>query len=163
MPPNGRKPESIPSGYFSNMRYVDTYNVMARELGPIKQWSEEERALYILLLEQYRQLTDARLVYQVPGDSDLSRTQAVEQARNAVLSKFSTSEETLDAMTTDVIFAADAYNPFGVPESIWLWLCIPRVYDPDGRDAGDHGTADHADFLGYRAPGWRCCGNSWFP
>lgn len=75
------------------MMYVDTYNVMARELGPIKQWSEEERALYISLLEQYGQLTDAWPVYQVPGNSDLSRTQAVEQARNAVLSKFSISEE----------------------------------------------------------------------
>lgn len=45
--------------------YVDTYNAMARELGPIEQWSEEERTLYISLLEQYGQLTDAWPVYQV--------------------------------------------------------------------------------------------------
>lgn len=114
--------EVILSEYFSDMVYVDTYNVMTRELGPIEQWSDEDRALYISLLEQYGKLTDSWPVYQVPGDGDLSRTQAVKQARDAILNKFSISEEELDALNVDAIFAADAYNSYGVPADEPFWI-----------------------------------------
>lgn len=114
--------ELILSNYFSGMAYVDTYNVMVRELGPMERWSDEERALYISLLEQCGKLTDSWPIYQVPGEGDLSRTQAVEQARDAVLSKFSISEEELDALTIDAIFAADAYNSYGVSANDPFWI-----------------------------------------
>lgn len=114
--------EAILSGYFSGMVYVDTYNVMVRELGPMEQWSDEERALYVSLLEHYGKLTDSWPVYQVPDKGDLSRTEAVQQARDAILNKFSISENELDALSVDAIFAADTYNTYGVPADEPFWI-----------------------------------------
>ena len=114
--------ERILQDYFEALTYVDTYNVMTRELGPIEQWSDEERALYISLLEQYGRLTDSWPVYQVPGNGDLSRAQAVQQARDAILSKFSISEEELDALTVDAIFAQEAHNLYGAPADEPFWI-----------------------------------------
>lgn len=113
--------EIILAQYFSGMTYIDTYNVMTRELGPIENWTDEERVLYTSLLEKYGELTDSWPTYAIPGQTDIDREQAISQAREAVLSKFSISEETLDQMTTDAIFAADAYNTVGAPTDEPFW------------------------------------------
>ena len=40
------------ANYFDGMIYLDTYNAMTRELGPIEKWSDEQRALYTSMLEK---------------------------------------------------------------------------------------------------------------
>lgn len=117
-----RAAESILADYFSDMTYVDTYNAMAKELGPIEQWTDEERALYTSLLEKYGKLTNSWPVYMIPEQDDLTREQAVTRAKDAVLSMFSISEAALDAMGTDAIFSVDEYNAYGAPKDEPFWI-----------------------------------------
>lgn len=114
--------EDILAQHFSGMVYVDTYNAMERELGPIENWTDEERVLYISLLEKYGKMSDSWPYYQLPGQGDLTREQAVARARDAVLAKFSITQEELDAMTVNGIFAQDAYNGYGAPKDEPFWI-----------------------------------------
>ncbi|MEG0493141.1 MAG: hypothetical protein RR696_08040, partial [Clostridia bacterium] len=114
--------DAILAEYFSDMTYVDTYNAMARELGPIEKWSDEERVLYTSLLEKHGKLTTSWPVYQIPKGGDLTREEAVAHARDAVLNMFSISEEELDSMGTDAIFSEDAYNTYGAPKDEPFWI-----------------------------------------
>ncbi len=121
-PEKERAAENILTAYFSDLTYIDTYNAMTRELGPIERWSDEQRALYTSLLEQYGKLTDSWPVYQVPGSGDLSREQAISRAREVMLAKFSISPEALDALVVDAIFAEGGYHPFGAPKDEPFWI-----------------------------------------
>ncbi len=113
--------EEILAMHFDGMTYVDTYNAMTRELGPIEKWTEEERALYTSILQKYGQQKMDWPVYQVPGEKDLTREEAVDRAKKAATTMFSVTEEELSGMVLDAIFAADAYNDYGVPADEPFW------------------------------------------
>ena len=114
--------EQCLSQYYEGMTYLDTYNAMTHELGSIENWTDEQRALYTSLLEQYGKLTDEWPVYTIPGQNDLSREQAVSQARDAVLKKFSISDTELDNLSVNAIFAVDAFNTCGASKEEPFWI-----------------------------------------
>lgn len=107
--------------HFAGMTYLDTYHVMARELGPIEAWSDENRALYTSLLQQYGKYGADWPVYVTPAGQDLTRDEAVARAREAVLTMFSIEPAELDQMVVDAIFAVDAYNTVGAPLDEPFW------------------------------------------
>lgn len=114
--------EEILGVYFDGMIYVDTYNAMTRVLGPIEQWTDEQRVMYTELLEKYGKLTDSWPVFQLPGGGDLTRDQAVARAKEALLSVFSLDAEYLNNLTpVDALFRADKYNEFSLPEDEPYW------------------------------------------
>lgn len=122
---NGEKEataEQVLAMHFAGMTYVDTYNAMTRELGPIETWTEEERALYTSILQKYGQQKMDWPVYLVPGDNDLNREEAVARAMEAAVAMFSVTEEELSDKVKDAIFAADAYNDYGVPADEPYWI-----------------------------------------
>lgn len=112
--------EEILGVYFNGMIYVDTYNAMTRVLGPIEQWTDEQRVMYTELLEKYGKLTDSWPVFQLPGNGDLTRDQAVARAKEALLSVFSLDAEYLDSLPVDALFRAEK-NEFGVPSDEPYW------------------------------------------
>ncbi len=112
--------EEILGAYFDGMIYVDTYNAMVRVLGPIEQWTDEQRVMYTELLEKYGKLTDSWPVFQLPGKDDLTREQAVERAKEALLNVFSLDAEYLDSLPVDALFRAEI-NEFGLPEDEPFW------------------------------------------
>lgn len=113
--------EVILEKHFAGMTYVDTYNAMTRELGPIEEWTEEERALYTSILQKYGKQQADWPVYVIPGNHDLSRDEAVARAREATLAMFSVSPQELDHMPIDAIFSVDAYNTVGAPVNEPFW------------------------------------------
>lgn len=113
--------EVILAKHFAGMTYVDTYNAMACELGPIEEWTDEERALYTSILQKYGKQQADWPVYVIPGNQDLSRNEAVDLAREATQAMFSVSPQALDNMPIDAIFSADAYNAVGVPANEPFW------------------------------------------
>ena len=114
--------EEILGVYFDGMIYVDTYNATTRVLGPIEQWTDEQRVMYTELLEKYGKLTDSWPVFQLPGGGDLTRDQAVARAKEALLSVFSLDAEYLNNLTpVDALFRADKYNEFSLPEDEPYW------------------------------------------
>lgn len=113
--------EAILEKHFAGMSYVDTYNAMTRELGPIEEWTEEERALYTSILQKYGKQQADWPVYVIPGNQDLTRNEAVDRAREATLAMFSVSPQELDNMPIDAIFSVDAYNTVGAPVNEPFW------------------------------------------
>ena len=113
--------EEILGVYFDGMIYVDTYNATTRVLGPIEQWTDEQRVMYTELLEKYGKLTDSWPVFQLPSGGDLTRDQAVARAKEALLSVFSLDAEYLNNLTpVDALFRAD-FNTYGIPEDEPYW------------------------------------------
>ena len=114
--------EEILDSYFDGIIYVDTYNAMTRVLGPIEQWTDEQRVTYTELLEKYGKLTDSWPVFQLPVNGDLTRDQAVARAKEALLSVFSLDSDYLNNLTpVDALFRADKYNEFSLPEDEPYW------------------------------------------
>ena len=101
--------------HFEGMTYIDTYNAMARELGPIEMWSDENRALYTSILQQYGKYGMDWPIYVVPSDTDITRNEAIGIAKKSVLAMFSLEEDQLNAMSVDAIFSIDPYNTMGAP------------------------------------------------
>lgn len=113
--------DKVLASHFQGMAYMDMYNVMTRELGPIENWRDEDRALYTTLLEKYGQQTADWPAYQIPASGDLKRTEAVERAREVALALFTVSSKSLDAMPADAVFAIDNWNQVGVPMDEPYW------------------------------------------
>ena len=113
--------EEILGIYFDGMVYVDTYNAMTRVLGPIEQWTDEQRVMYTELLEKHGRLTDSWPVFQLPSGGDLTRDQAVARAKEALLSTYSIDPDYLNNLTpVDALFRAD-FNTYGIPEDEPYW------------------------------------------
>ena len=109
------------ANYFDGMIYLDTYNAMTRELGPIEEWSDEQRALYTSLLEKYGKQKADWPVYVEPEGRDLIREEAVALARKAVLDVFTVEEAALDSMVIDAIFSIGPTNDYGAPPDEPFW------------------------------------------
>lgn len=107
--------------HFEGMTYIDTYNAMARELGPIEMWSDENRALYTSILQQYGKYGMDWPIYVVPSDTDITRNEAIDIAKKSVLAMFSLEEDQLNAMSVDAIFSMDPYNTVGAPSDEPFW------------------------------------------
>lgn len=114
--------EAILADYFDGMLYVDSYNVMERELGPIETWTDEQKAMLTELQEKHGMLTDSWPVFQMPAGGDLTRDQAVARAKEALLSTYSIDPDYLNNLTPiDALFRADAYNGLGLPADEPYW------------------------------------------
>ncbi len=113
--------EEVLAMHFTGMLFIDTYNAMTRELGPIEQWTDAQRALYTTILQKYNKQGTDWPRYMVPGEEDLTREEAVRQAKQAVLSMFSVSEESLDDLVIDAIFSVSESNTVGAPLDEPFW------------------------------------------
>ena len=113
--------ERILNKHFDGMTYVDTYNAMARELGPIEKWTDEERALYTTILQKFGKQSPDWPVYLMPTNKDLARDEAIQRAREAVLAVFSVNQDELDQMVVDAVFAIDNYNTVGATKDEPFW------------------------------------------
>ena len=107
--------------YFGDMIFVDTYNIIARLLGPIEQWTEEQRALYTELLVQYGEQKDDFPYYMVPTGSDLNREQAVQKAKAYLADAFALSADDYDSLPVSAYFFAASYNEEGLSADEPYW------------------------------------------
>lgn len=107
--------------YFGDMIFIDTYNIMARLLGPIEQWTEEQRALYTDLLVAYGEQKDDSPYYMVPTGNDLTREQAVRRAKEYLASTFALTPEDYDGLPVEAYFFAASYNEEGLPADEPYW------------------------------------------
>lgn len=107
--------------HFEGMTYIDTYNAMTRELGPIEMWSDENRALYTSILQQYGKYGMDWPIYVVPSETDVTREEAIGIARKSVLAMFTLEEAQLNEMSVDAIFSIDPYNTVGAPSDEPFW------------------------------------------
>lgn len=107
--------------HYEGMTYIDTYNAMTRELGPIEMWSDENRALYTSILQQYGKYGMDWPIYVVPSETDVTREEAIGIARKSVLAMFSLEEAQLNEMSVDAIFSIDPYNTVGAPSDEPFW------------------------------------------
>lgn len=111
----------ILDNYFAGMVYVDFYNIMLHELGPIEQWTDEQRAMMTEIQQKHGLWTQTWPVYEVPGAGDLNRDQAVAHARKVLLDVFDVDQDYLDSLPVqDAVFSA-GYNQFGLPEDEPFW------------------------------------------
>lgn len=108
-------------GYFSTMIFIDTDSIMERMLGPIEQWTDEQRALYTELLVQYGEQRDDSPYYMVPTGSDLNREQAVRKAKEYLAGAFGLTPEDYDGLPVDAYFSAASYNEEGLPADEPYW------------------------------------------
>lgn len=121
--PSGQEKEnatdSLLENYFKGMVYVDTYNVMERELGAIDSWTLEEKALYTSLLEKYGKQKEDWPRYTIPTSGDMNRQDIVSRAKDALTSKFEVTDEMLDSKVLETnFFSTQIYGDFG-PDPIW--------------------------------------------
>lgn len=107
--------------HYEGMTYIDTYNAMTRELGPIEMWSDENRALYTSILQQYGKYGMDWPIYVVPSETDVTREEAIGIARKSVLAMFTLEEAQLNEMSVDAIFSIDPYNTVGAPSDEPFW------------------------------------------
>lgn len=112
---------SAVEAYFGDMIFIDTYNIMARLLGPIEQWTEEQRALYTDLLVSYGEQKEDSPYYMVPTGGDLTREQAVRKAREYLAKAFSLTPEDYDDLPVSAYFFAASYNEEGLPADEPYW------------------------------------------
>lgn len=89
--------------YFSNLIYVDTYNVMTNELGPFDSWPQEYKVLYSSALIQYGQQKEDWPIYVFPGDGDIGQDEAIALARDVLHEKFEL-DGALDTATVQATF-----------------------------------------------------------
>lgn len=122
--------EEILASYFDGMFYIDAYNVMERELGPIDTWTEEQRAMLTELQEKHGTWTPSWPAYKLPGTGDLTRDQAAAQARQALLAVFDIDEDYVNGLAVeDAVFRAE-WNRYGIPEDEPYWsVQIGKGYD----------------------------------
>lgn len=107
--------------HFEGITYLDTYNAMTCELGPIETWSDENRALYTSILQQHGKYGMDWPVYEVPGETDISRDEAIDIAKSCVLTMFSLDEAQLNEMSVDAIFSIDPCNTVGASSDEPFW------------------------------------------
>lgn len=110
--------------YFSDLIYVDTYNVMTNELGPVDSWPQEYKVLYSSALIQYGQQKDDWPIYIFPDSEDIQQDEAISLARNALREKFGLNGE-LDAATVNATFLISPMEYGNTP--VW----IVEFSDPD--------------------------------
>lgn len=123
--------EEILGEYFDGMLYVDTYNIMEHELGPVETWTDEQRAMYTELQEKHGKWTPSWPVYMVPGTGDLTRDQAVARAKEALLAMFDIDADYLNSLQLgDAVFRAE-WNTYGIPENEPYWT-IEIGYGAEG-------------------------------
>ena len=89
--------------YFSDLLYVDTYNVMTNELGQFDSWPQEYKVLYSSALIQYGQQKDDWPIYIFPDAEDIQQDEAISLARNVLYEKFQLNGE-LDTAAVNAIF-----------------------------------------------------------
>lgn len=113
--------EDILGKYFDGMLYINSYNVMERELGPIETWTDEQRAMLTELQEKHGKWTPSWPAYKVPATGDLTREQAVAHAREALLMMFDINADYLNALPAgETVFRAE-WNTYGIPEDEPYW------------------------------------------
>lgn len=123
--------EEILAKYFDGMLYIDSYNVMEHELGPIDTWTEEQRAMLTELQEKHGKWTPSWPVYMVPGTGDLTRDQAVVRAKEALLAMFDVDADYLNSLPLgEAVFRAE-WNIYGIPKDEPYWT-IEIGYGADG-------------------------------
>ena len=107
--------------YFGTMIFVDTDSVMERMLGPIEQWTDEQRAMYTDLLVANGEQRDDSPYYMMPTGSDLNRDQAVRKAKEYLAAAFSLTPEDYDTLPVSTYFSAASYNEEGLPADEPYW------------------------------------------
>ncbi len=82
----------IIGAYFSDAKFMDTYNIMQHELGIFDTWTYEQKALYSSLLVKYGHQKADWPLYLTPEEDDIQEKDAVDQALKKLSEKFGIAE-----------------------------------------------------------------------
>lgn len=129
-----RMADGIIAAYYGDGAPMEIWQVMARELGAMRAWSLEDKALFSALQRQYGQEDGYRNVMPEPGD--IAREEAVRLARAALDARYGL-RGALDNVECYVAFASDP-GTYGVEEPVWIvsfgdpdpsrWSVFPQLY-----------------------------------
>lgn len=109
--------EVILSDYFSEIEYVDTYNVMINELGQFDEWPQEYKVLYSSALIQYRQQKDDWPIYVFPESCDIQQEEAISISRRTLNEKFNLNGD----LDSAIVYATFLISPteYGT-DPVWI-------------------------------------------
>ncbi len=110
--------DDILGSYFASIEYKDTFNIMQYELGNFDSWNYEEKAVLTSLLSQYGYYNDAWPQYMLPQADDVQEAEAIQIAKNILISNYQDISIILDDGIVYSSFVQSSLE-YG-DDSIWI-------------------------------------------
>lgn len=126
-----RMADELISGFTGrNIEDVSFLVIMEAAWGPFDSWSDENRAWYSALMEDVGVNPNGKTVYALP-DGEITKEQAVEIARNAILAGMNLEESGLDNYNLTVNFQVPEFAEEGDQQPYWYVMYEAKENSPD--------------------------------
>lgn len=113
-----------------NIEDVSFLVIMQAAWGPFDSWSDENRAWYSALMEDVGVDPNGKTVYALPN-GEITKEQAVEIAKNAILAGMNLEESVLDNYNLTVNFQVPEFAEKGDQQPYWYVMYEAKENSPD--------------------------------
>ena len=122
--------ELISSFTGQNIEDVSFLVIMQAAWGPFDSWSDENRAWYSALMEDVGVEPNGKTVYVLP-EGEITKEQAVEIAKNAILTEMGIEENVLDNYNLTVNFQVPEFAEEDDQQPYWYVMYEAKENSPD--------------------------------